>query len=605
MTGRAARNLVKTTVHRLEPVVWGARVRERVLATDPLAVMVAACATLVLGVTYARHFYGLDFTDESYYLAVPYRFVLGARPFVDETWPPQQTAALLAYPLIAAYHVAIGVDGLFLFVRQLHFVFTCGVASCVFLGLRPFLGTMKSVLPSLLPVAFIPFNLPDLSYNTMGSGFFVAGCFLGVRFLFTRQRSFLAAAGLMHGLAIFVYLPLIVPSFVCGLLLALRSEERRLRILGQYVLAATIPLAVLGGLIANAGLGNVRDMISNALSFGGEGGGIDKAASLPGALVQTVLGAPLGVVAVVTVLALSHLRPRLVRWLLPLIPLLLVPAQELGKVQASLDYVTIYGMAALPLFLLLRDDAAQQSVFLAVWPAAFVGGLVTAWSSNNGVINFGLGFAPAPIVTTVLLTEGFARARRASAGRGPVPQVGTFAASGALAVLLGLQFTSVYRDGDFRSLRSRVRTGPFAGIYTTSEKRHFIAAISTDLRTLAPPTCRILFYDSFPAGYLLTSSRGYTNSVWLFRAPTSKEATYRRVLLRYYAKSRSLPDIVVRMSNLPGLGSSGKIQYTNDDPLDHVVRQSGKYKLVAKRADYGVYVRRAARCVSLNANRRS
>lgn len=43
--------------------------------------MVAA----VVGVTYRRLYDGIDFTDESYYVVLPYRLVLGARPFVDET----------------------------------------------------------------------------------------------------------------------------------------------------------------------------------------------------------------------------------------------------------------------------------------------------------------------------------------------------------------------------------------------------------------------------------------------------------------------------------------------------------------------------------------
>jgi hypothetical protein len=562
---------------------------------DARTIALTAFATVIVGAAFFRHFFGLDLTDEGYYLGVPYRFALGARPFVDET-NAVQSAGLLAYPFIALYHATVGVGGIFLFARQLHFLFMCGVAACVFVGLRPFVGTRNAVLPSLLPVVFVPFNLPDLSYNNLGSGFLVAGCFLGLRFVASRQRSFLAAAGLTHGLAIFAYPPLVVPSLVYAAVLAFRSGERWRRVLLPYALMAIIPIAVLAALIANAGPDNVRAIVSNAHEFGGQGGGLGKGASLLRPFVETVLRAPLGILAVAGVLGFWRRRPALVMWLLPLTPLLLVPLQEVSKVQASLDYVTIFGLAALPLYLLLRTHSAHREVFLSIWPAAFVGGCVTSWSSNNGIINFGVGFAPAPIVAMVLITGAFVRARQGAAGEGDVRRDGTFAASGALVVLVVFQFASVYRDGGFSHLDTRIRAGPFAGIYTTPERRLFIDAISADLRSLAPPACRILFYDNFPAGYLLAPGRGYTNAVWLLRVPVSKEVAYRRVLLRYYADEGSLPDVVVRMNDIPGLGTSGRLQYSINDPLDRLVRQSGRYKLAAQRAAYGIYERRAARC---------
>jgi hypothetical protein len=80
-------------------------------------------AVVIIGATYVRMYFGADFTDQAYYVAVPYRFVLGARPFIDETTPSQQSAGLLGYPFIWAYHALFGVSGIILFARHLHFLF--------------------------------------------------------------------------------------------------------------------------------------------------------------------------------------------------------------------------------------------------------------------------------------------------------------------------------------------------------------------------------------------------------------------------------------------------------------------------------------------------
>ena len=38
---------------------------------------------LVIIAAYWRLYYSVEFTDEAFYVAIPYRFVLGDRPFID------------------------------------------------------------------------------------------------------------------------------------------------------------------------------------------------------------------------------------------------------------------------------------------------------------------------------------------------------------------------------------------------------------------------------------------------------------------------------------------------------------------------------------------
>ena len=72
----------------------------RRFAPPPLfATAVAVVAVVALVFAWRRLFLGTDLSDEGFYVAVPYRFALGARPFVDEM-NILQTAALFSVPFV-------------------------------------------------------------------------------------------------------------------------------------------------------------------------------------------------------------------------------------------------------------------------------------------------------------------------------------------------------------------------------------------------------------------------------------------------------------------------------------------------------------------------
>ena len=95
-----------------------------------LAIAAAAIAALV-----ARLPYGVNLTDEAFYVALPYRFWLGDRPFVDEVLV-FQTAALMTEPLVAAF-LALrgGTDGLMGFARWAYLGFSLAIAALVAVAL--------------------------------------------------------------------------------------------------------------------------------------------------------------------------------------------------------------------------------------------------------------------------------------------------------------------------------------------------------------------------------------------------------------------------------------------------------------------------------------
>src|ERR1043165_8922516 len=85
----------------------------------PIGAVICVAAIAVLC---WRMLHGIDLTDEAFYIALPYRFALGDRPFMDEL-NIAQTAGLLLYPFVKLYVLIVGdTTGIFLFIRVLYIV---------------------------------------------------------------------------------------------------------------------------------------------------------------------------------------------------------------------------------------------------------------------------------------------------------------------------------------------------------------------------------------------------------------------------------------------------------------------------------------------------
>jgi hypothetical protein len=104
----------------------------------PVAILVAVAA---LSFTEWRLWQGMDLADESFYVAVPYRFSVGTRPFVDEL-SFLQVPAFLTYPLVKPFVALQGghADGIMMYMRHLYLAFAMGVAAAVFLAARRLLA---------------------------------------------------------------------------------------------------------------------------------------------------------------------------------------------------------------------------------------------------------------------------------------------------------------------------------------------------------------------------------------------------------------------------------------------------------------------------------
>lgn len=122
-----------------------------------------------------RAFYGLDWSDESYYIAVTERFFQGDHPFREE-WFPTQLIGILLLPVYSLYRFIFGGnDGILLFMRL------CYLGFSIFVSLLMYFCLVRNDNIQRIPAAMAVFsnlfyvraNIPTMSYYSLG-----LGCFL-------------------------------------------------------------------------------------------------------------------------------------------------------------------------------------------------------------------------------------------------------------------------------------------------------------------------------------------------------------------------------------------------------------------------------------------
>ncbi len=525
-------------------------------------------AGLVGLLCYARLYIGVDLLDESFYAALPYEYVLGNRPYVDElNVHPGQSFALVTYPLVRAYHAVASQDGLILALRHTYFAFVCGVAALSVLLLRRVVSWPWLLAGGLGYMSLVPFSLPTLSYNTLAAGFLAYGFIVGLNYLIvSHAKPLLCVTGFCHGMAAVAYPPLLLVLPVYAIVLGILRPGTRIRCAVYYALGALFVLSVWGAVMLIIGIDNV----SHAFAFNREmAAGAAGAASAASKLKEVLLigpanwagrVAPAALLAIVAIVA-GRKRSRLRRWCLGLIPVaglcLLATGDQSPLLSVpfyrsvvlywtgpfcfwSVLYIILLALYAWLVALYeLEPSDSRRCLFLWGLVPALCAGVVTAYSSANGFVSAWVGLAPSVLIACV--ATGLAA--RSSPAPPPRPRAAALLRlTPVVAVLVAgllFQWTAAYVEGPMLQLTARVQTGPYRGLFTTPQRRASVQTLAADLGAFTTPTDRILFLQPSPGDYLLSAARPAGPSVWLQDADTNP------AILAWYQKTGRTPSVVV------------------------------------------------------------
>jgi hypothetical protein len=556
-----------------------------------VAILVVLAVALA---TWIRLHFGIDVSDESYYVAMARRFALGDRPLIDEFSPHQSAALLPALFVWLRGRFVPGAEGLVLYTRVLYFGLGLLVWRELHRSLRGPFGSEAALLAGGLFAAFIPFNIPNLSYNTLGCGFFALGCFVATRAtLGSAGRGTLAAAGLAQGLAALAYPTLILPVLLWWAALVAMTPRGR----GPAALATlagiALPLAITGLVLRKPSPEEWQLFLRGATAIKAGELPLRKLAVIAITAWDSYAGKALVIPAVLVGVVLARSQWQHRAWAAAALPLLLLPVAIGADAVHANGYVL--GLGLLAPFLMPGFSERRERVLIAtIWLPALAAGMTTAWTSTNAHWNFFVGFFPAAVLACVYLVESRPSPSRAAAKKAPrpspAPAPGLLALLPALIVLATLvadQYRSVYRDDPIPRLTARVPSGAFAGLRTTPERAAFLAQLEADL---APLSGDGVFYDSFPGGFLLVPGRPAAFSVWVM-APQENPGLDRDVFLEYWERTHRTPAYAVRMLSIPrSTTESWQPFYPADDPLDALLTRP-PYRLAVSRPAYQIFVR--------------
>ena len=494
-------------------------------------------------------------------MAVPYRFALGARPFVDEM-NILQTAALFSVPFVKVYlWLAGGATGIVLFMRHLYLLWTLVVAAAVCAGFRRVVRWELALLAGLVCCTLVIAMISDLSYNTLGAGLLVIGMSLGVWALSGGRDRFLVGAGAAQALAALAYPTLIVVLPAAAVCLALVTGGRRRRALGAWAAGALATLAAEALLLASFGVGNVLRCVRYQRadwSRLNSGGGPAKLWHVVGGATGHIALFPLIVVGALAVL-LAYRRWPAARLALVLAPLALLPFGE-QLVSGADGFAVVYGLAAPYFFLFVAAEHREQAARLLVWGylPALAAGLVTGYTSTGGWLSMDVGLLPAIVMSGVFLALALSPRGGERAGlHRIVPVAALLALSGILAVTVVYEYQFLPRAVPYSKLTVTLHGGPYAGIRTTPSRAAYLMQLRADLSRVAAPSDRVLFFYQVPAFYLFWPHRVATNSVWI-SSPKGLDVNddpgpLPPATLSYYRREQVLPDVVVRIIGTVGL----------------------------------------------------
>lgn len=503
--------------------------RELVTAASRFAapVIVLGFAAVVLVAMTRRLSLGVDLTDDAFATALAYRFALGARPFVDEL-NSSQTAALIVTPLVWLYVKAThGTAGIVLFMRVCFLVFRLAVGASVFAAIRRRLPFGLALTTSFFCVVFVPFSIPNLGYNVLGSGFLTMALFAALRAGQDDSGRLVVPffGGVAAGLAVVAYPPLAVPVLV---LVGILFVRLRLSQTSAFVLGGVLIALLLVPLVVRAGVPAVRAMVE----FGAR-----ITPRPPSKLLDVVLAlishmpVPSWAMPLLAA-AFAWLRRRQPAWS-PWGVLALTVTLALsfpGGTGSQLSVVAQTALVAPVLLPAVWDDETCRRAFVFVWIPSSIAGLLTAFTSSNGEPNAALGLFPAAVVFLLFAATAATAARPAVSAGEVHERVAPLAAPLLLTLsLLGRFAFSVYRDAPVQELEYRVPTGPFRGIRTAPATATLLAEMEAVLSRHRLPSGKLLAYWDLPGAYLFTDMAPASNSIWISQMadPDGAAASYR------------------------------------------------------------------------------
>lgn len=460
---------------------------------------------------------GIDLSDEALYLALPVRFALGDRPFLDDR-SSYQGMGILTVPLAFVYRLFFRHnDGVVLFFRSCFLIYLGGIGLLVARSVRGWISPMSALACGALAFFYVPYWIAQFSYNTLGGGLTVLAALAALAATRSEAPTYAGRYAMLSGWAAagaglcYPTIGLLYPLPLLGLLLFGRPHLSFVQAVVRFVGGSALLGLYVGAFLLRSGFGALKLTYEYIVAWG----------TLTNATVDTVLAGveglksdwfvSLAIAGGLTAIA-ARFRPA-VFILAGAVPLLAMPIQR-SDPSFLLRFFSCAALFAPFFAVLVKDQRFAFRIMMILWGPGLASGFVFAYSSGNGAVAAGLGGFQGLLATALLACraceESLGTLRRLAHPSVVAPAAFLWILSGSV-----LSPESVYRDVPPKTAKARVRSGPFRGIYTTVERRNLVEMMHSDIVTESKNSRFVLFLPDMHAGYLSASARPAIPELWL------------------------------------------------------------------------------------------
>ena len=476
-----------------------------------------------------RCHFGFDWSDESYYAALSYRFYLGDPLFLS-SWEIPQISSLITLPFIGIYRVFTqNMNGILLYLRILFTCFQFAVSLFIYVKIKTKTGKAGAVLASLF-FMLAPFSIRTFSYNTLPLLFLPVAVFCLMSVGERRPGAVkYFISGAFTALAVMAYPALIIAVF-CFLVYILYGVIFKKNITykalaayisgGIFIIGLFLAFLIVNSSFSNA-IHNFKYMFSDPehqtafsvfsyfeilifekwqwfVAFA-----VLTAASAGYACLRKRAGKIASGVGFVFCMILIVLM-----FIIFLTILLGKPEYNLYAVH----YICMLIAAAAPALCFILGKRPGISGLLYAIGVCF--SFSVSLSSNNGSRGFSFPFILCAAATVMYVFESISPAEYSPRVVRTAGYVSAVLGTGLISLLFYFNITMVYRDQPLNELNTKMVSGPAAGIYTTAGNQVKYEEIIHVISKYRPKEGRVLYFNLLPFGYLCGGNLPATPRIW-------------------------------------------------------------------------------------------
>lgn len=486
-----------------------------------------------------RTSFGVEVTDEAFWVTEPYLLTQGAIPFVD-SWSQTPLTSLLLAPLVSIYlSLTGGTEGIFLYMAYAAVLFRLVIAVAVWYFLKDGMDSRIAAVCALLLFCLAPHNCRSLDYNVLSLNLLALSgsllCSASYQSDLSKATRRYAGGGVVMALCAIAHTLQLVNCLLFFILL-LFTERRKWKNIPFFFFYAlsglsiaiftVLYLEIVGGGKLFAGILCV--LSSNyfhipRIDFWGQ---LHYFIPSFAALVLR-RWLPLFLLCFGALSVFLYLKKRIFFRYLPSIFSLAHTLATCGVLalgcwqrwNSNSLIMLLFFTAPLYLFAIkpIYRRASFRLLFFFWLPAFFSLLLISLASVSDVTVRYYTLFQGA------MLGIPFAFRALSDSAWGPIADRVSFRQALALPCLLGALFSAsmllhywsyVYRDDPIPQLTYRVESGVYKGCHTSPERGRAIESLETQIRSVTSADETVLVSDLLPTAYLMTQAKPCTPSSW-------------------------------------------------------------------------------------------